>query len=457
MERPTIERVSVTGAGYSGLAYASCLASKGIRVSMYEKDLKKRNLLSDGKVPFYEPSLANLFAKVLADGWLRLTSSTKEAVDESDATFVSVGTPSLPSGRINLSHVKDSIAEIGEALTGKTAYHIVVIRSTVVPGTTTNVVQPILERTSRKQAGKEFGLAMQPEFLREGSSVQDVFHPNRIVIGATDPATANDLYALSKRLHDGELPPVIKTTPTTAEMIKYASNSFLAAKVSFINEIANLCQRQTDVDVIDVAEGIGLDPRIGREFLNAGIGFGGSCLPKDLTALLHHARSLNYRPKLLDAVAEVNRWQARQIIEIARRHLGRLKGRRVAVLGLTFKPDTDDIRNSPSLTVVRLLLQQGCKVAVLDPQGLEGARKILGRRVAYCHDEFDCVKDADCCFVCTSWDQFKSLDLRKVGNMMRTPLIVDGRRIFDPGTLPRNIAYEAIGYGRTATSNRFVK
>ena len=440
--------VSIIGAGRVGLTYGCCLASRGIGVHLYEKAPAKFNLLSKRKLPFYEPKLGELLSRVLDNESLHLARSAEEAVEATDVTFVAVGTPSTRSGQIDLAQIREATLRIGARVARKSRHHIVVVQSTVIPGTTVNVIKPMLEKLSSKQAGKGFGLVMQPEFLREGNAVGDVFHPNRIVIGAIDVNTEKALVALWKRFYRTRVPPIVRTTPTTAEMIKYASNAFLATKISFINEIANLCERTGQVDVTDVARGIGLDPRIGSDYLGAGIGFGGSCLPKDLAALISHSLSIGFEPSLLKTVQDINRKQPNRAVTIAKGSLRKLVGRKVAVLGLAFKPNTDDLRDSPAVEVVRLLLQEGCKVSVFDPQAQNEGQKILGARVIYAEDAYKCVEGADCCFVCTSWEQFTSLNLRKLAHLMKTPLIFDGRRVYNSKQLPEEIQYLAIGASR---------
>jgi UDPglucose 6-dehydrogenase len=323
-----------------------------------------------------------------------------------------------------------------------------VIGSTVVPGTTVKFVKPILERTSGKLAGKDFGLAAQPEFLREGSAVYDAQHPSRIIIGEYDPKSGGALAGMSRHLYGKHGPLVLRTNPSTAEMIKCASNGFLAAKITFINEIANMCQYSDDIDIVNVARGIGLDPRIGPHYLGAGLGFGGGCLPKDLKSLIAHARRLGYKPRLLEAVGAVNRMQPDQVFRIAQRNLGKLRGRKIAVLGITYKPGTDDLRNSPALVLIGRLVREGCRVSVYDPVGTHAARGILSGRVTVAPDEYDCVEGADCCFICTAWESFKALNLGRMAKQMRTPLIVDARRIYDVRKVPNSVFFAAVGLGR---------
>jgi len=361
--------------GYVGLCTAVAFASRGYTVVASEADPEKASMISRGAPPFYEPGLDEMLVEVLRSGRFRCTTSTEKAVLDTDVTFITVGTPSKPDGSVDLSYVESSAEEIGRALSSKGSYHLVVVKSTVIPGTTENVVKPILERSSRKRCGVDFGLCVNPEFLREGSALYDTFNPDRIVIGECDERSGDVLESLYKEFYAEKMPPLLRTSPVNAELIKYANNAFLAMKVSFINTIANICERIPGADVTVVAKGIGLDKRIGPLFLNAGLGYGGSCLPKDLRALIQHSRSLGYEPKLLEAVKEVNDGQPRRAIELCKELVGELRGRRVAVLGLAFKPNTDDMRDAVSIKIVKRLLEEGARVVVYDPRAVENAKK----------------------------------------------------------------------------------
>lgn len=454
MTKVQIKKAAVIGAGPAGLTFACFLASRNVRTFLYEQDSGKRKGLSDGVTHFYEPELRSMLSRCLKSGRLRVAASTKDAVGEADVTFVSVNTPTSPKGAINLSYIKRSCVEIGKALAKLKRFHIVVVRSTIVPGTTTHVLQPLLERHSGKVSGKGFGLAVQPEFLREGKAIWDLAHPSRIVIGSNDEKTREALVSLCRRMYANANPPIIVGTPATAEMIKYASNCFLATKISFINEIANISERLGEIDMPVVAQGVGLDPRIGPENLKAGIGYGGACLPKDIDALVFRAKMFHYKPALLESVRWINQSQPKQIVEIVRKQLGTLRGRKASILGLAFKPDTDDVRDSPSIALAQTLVQKGCRVSVFDPQALQNARKILGTRVTYSRDEFDCVSGSDCCFVCTPWKRFESLDFVRLATLMRKPLLVDCKMTYDFRNLPAEVTYIGLGRARPATTTR---
>jgi len=301
----------------------------------------------------------------------------EEAVLNTEITFIAVATPNKPNGSIDLGHIESSSSEIGQALQKKETYHLVVVKSTVVPGTTENVVKPAIEKLSGRRCGIDFGLCMNPEFLREGSALHDTLHPDRIIIGEHDQKSGDSLEALYRDFHGEEMPPLIITNLPTAELIKYANNAFLATKISFINQIANICEKIPGADVTVVAKGIGLDKRIGPLFLNAGWGYGGSCLPKDVKALIAFSEGLGYNPALFNAVEDVNNIQPYRAVELAKKHLGDLKGRRIAILGLAFKPNTDDMREAVSIKIINQLLEEGANIVAYDPAAINNAKGIF--------------------------------------------------------------------------------
>lgn len=438
--------ISIMGTGYVGLCTAVAFALRGHMVTASTKDPRKAELINGGRPPFYEPGLEELLRKVVEEGRLRCVVDRREAVLSSDITFITVATPSLPSGEADLSLVKEAARELGEALKEKPSYHVVVVKSTVPPGSTMKVVKPTVEEASGKEAGEGFGLAMNPEFLREGSAIHDSLNPDRVIIGELDRRSGDTLEELYRGLYGGETP-IIRTNIYTAELIKYANNAFLALKVSFINSIANICERLPGVDVVDVARAIGIDKRIGPLFLNAGVGFGGSCLPKDLRALVALSRSLGFNPSLLEEALKVNDLQPLRVVEMAERRLGGLEGRVVAVLGLSFKPGTDDVREAPSLKVIEALLRRGAYVKAYDPAALENAKRMLKGRVQLCSSKEECVEEADCCILVTEWDEFKWLTPSFFKERMRRPLVVDGRRVYDPKLFKGEVEFEAVGLG----------
>jgi UDPglucose 6-dehydrogenase len=440
-------RVSIFGLGYVGLTFGVCLGKKGFKVLGVDVDENKVAMVNRGEAPFYEPGLGELLRETVENGLFRATTDSYEDVLSSEVSFICVGTPSLPDGSADLSYLESAARSIGRALRDKKGWHLVVVRSTVPPGTTGGIVKRILEEESGKRAGADFGLCMNPEFTREGSAVEDTFSPDRIVIGELDERSGAFLEKLYRDFHGSNIPPIIKTSLSNAELIKYASNAFLAMKVSFINEIANIAQRVPGADVEIVARGIGLDKRIGPLFLRAGLGFGGSCFPKDLRALIKFSESVGYEPKICRAVMEVNESQPYKAVELARSILGPLKGKRIAVLGLAFKPNTDDVREAVSIKIVKALLSEGASVAVYDPKAMPNARRILGDTVVYAGSAEECLRGADCAIVATEWDEFKKLRPEDFSRLMRTPVLVDGRRIYNPKEFSEKVRFAAIGLG----------
>ena len=440
-------RVSIFGLGYVGLTFAATLASRGFKVVGYDIDERKLELIKRGKPPFYEPGLEELLAEAVSNGNLTVTRDPEEAVNNTDVTFITVGTPEGPDGGADLSQLHSALRDLGRGLAKKQSWHLVVIRSTVPPGTSRSAAK-LLEEMTGKKCGVDFGLCMNPEFLREGNAIEDNLNPDRVVIGECDKRSGDYLEGLYKAFLGGRLPPMLRTSLENAELIKYANNAFLAMKISFINMIANLCERIPYADVEEVARGIGLDKRIGPYFLKAGLGWGGSCFPKDLKALLHVGRELGVDLPLVEATVEVNERQPLKAVEFAERALGDLRGRRVAVLGLAFKPNTDDMRGAVSIKIVNKLVEKGARVVVYDPKAMPNAKRIFGDKVEYAESALDAIKGADCAIFVTEWDEFKSLKVEEVAKLMKNPVIIDGRRIFDPRTIPPTIRYYAIGLGK---------
>jgi UDPglucose 6-dehydrogenase len=376
---------------------------------------------------------------------IQFTTDIKTLAD-GQTTFITVGTPSNEDGSINLSYVKKSVEDIGSAIKGAHDYHVVVVKSTVVPGTATEVVRPILESSSGRTYGEDLGLCSNPEFLAEGAAIKGTLQPDKIVIGAVDEKSGDALSRLYRRIYSGKKIPTILTNPTTAETIKYASNTFLATRVSTINTIANICQRLSGADVETVAKAIGLDPRIGPLYLKAGPGYGGSCFHKDLQAVIAFSKSIDYDPVLLSAVEEVNQRQANEIVKLSERLLGSLDNRRVSVLGLAFKKDTDDVREAASLRVIDQLVKKGANVAAYDPMATPNARKVLPEQVEFAEDYKSCLAGADCCILMTEWDEFRRLKPGELKSIMKSPNIIDARRILDQNDF-RDFNYLAVGLG----------
>jgi len=415
-------KISVIGAGYVGLVSAAGFARVGHSVVCIDTDRNKVDSINRGVSPLSESGLDELLSEcVLNEASLKASTEYGEILD-TDISLICVGTPSNSDGSINLGYVRDAAKGIGGVLARKPGYHVVATRSTVIPGTTRDMIIPLLAKYSGKKAGDDFGVAFNPEFLQEGTAVKAFFNPDRIIIGEYDRRSGDTLAEVYR-----DMPvPVVRIDVTTAEMIKYASNAFLATKISFINEIANICQK-LGVDVYDVVEGIRFDYRIGDRFLNAGIGFGGSCLPKDLRALTYASSiKLGYSAPLLKAVLDVNEAQALKIVEIAEQKLGELDGKKIAVLGLAFKPNTDDMREAPSIRVIGVLLEKGAVVKAYDPEAMGNARAVLPASVQYCDSAGEAIEDSDCVLIVTEWEEFRDETLYK------GKIVIDGRRALDP-------------------------
>ena len=438
-------KISFVGLGYVGLCTATVFATKGIHVTGIDIDTERIKKLAKGETPFHEPGLAPMLKTVIKKKIIEFTTDIRSVADGS-TTFVTVGTPSNEDGSINLSYVKKAIENIGSAIRDKNGYELIVVKSTVVPGTATRVVKPILESSSGKTLGDNLGLCSNPEFLAEGAAIKGTLKPDKIVIGAADEKSAATLSKLYRHVYSGNKIPTIMTNQTTAETIKYASNTFLATRVSTINTIANVCQRLPEADVETVSRALGLDPRIGPLYLKAGPGYGGSCFHKDLQALIAFSHSIDYDPVLLSAVEEVNQRQAEEIIKLCEKLLGSLTDRRVSVLGLAFKKDTDDVREAASLRVIDQLVKKNARVSAYDPMAIETARKVLPGTVEFARDYKSCLAGSDCCILMTEWDEFRRLKPSVLKSIMKTPNIVDARRILDADDF-REFNYLAVGLG----------
>lgn len=440
-------KVSIVGTGYVGLVTGACLAEKGHSVACVDLDPEKVAALNRGLSPFFEPGLEELLAAHAGRG-LRATADLAAAVHDTELTMIAVGTP-FNGVEIDLTAVLGAAEQIGRALREKDSYHVVVVKSTVVPGTTQDRVLPVIEAASGKQAGVGFGIGMNPEFLSEGEAVNDFLRPDRIVLGGIDQRSVGVLEGLYAPFADEV--PRLRTNPRTAEMIKYSSNALLAALISFTNELANIGVELGGIDTVDVMRGVHLSqyfsgqtaeglPRI-TSFLKAGCGFGGSCLPKDVRALIAHARKAGSDVPVLEAVMRINDRQPARVVDLLRKHWPDLAGRKVTVLGLAFKPDTSDVRESPAFPIIRLLLEAGARVSAHDPVANGEARKVLGAApVKYCDDLASAVADVDAVVVVTSWNQFGELPalLRDQPSVA----VVDCRRFFPQEAFAR---YEGIG------------
>ena len=441
-------KISVIGAGYVGLCTAVGFASKGFSVLACDVDEAKIEKINMGIPPFHEPGLQEKLSESLVKGNLRgLVGQAERVVGETDLTFVAVGTPSRSDGSIDLQYIESAASSIGKALKQKAVYHVTIIKSTVVPGITQNVVKHALEKESKKKCGVDFGLCMNPEFLRQGSAFQDTVNADRVVVGSFDKRSGDMVEAFYKDFYFGHVPPIIRTTLSTAELIKYASNAMLATKISFINTIANICEKIPGADVKVVATAMGLDRRIGSLFLDAGLGYGGSCFPKDVKALIACSKTLGYTPELLDATENVNKKQPLKAVEFCRQQLGVLEGKRIAILGLAFKPDTDDMREARVIPIINQLLKEGAKVTAYDPVAIPMAQTIFRGKIHYASSTIECLQKADCCILVTEWPEFRKLTPEVFIKNMKQPVLIDGRRIYDPQVFAKKMKFVALGLG----------
>jgi UDPglucose 6-dehydrogenase len=428
--------VAVVGTGYVGLVTGAVFADLGNDVICVDKDVAKIEGLRAGRMPIYEPGLEELVARNVADGRLSFATDLGDAVRRSDIVFIAVGTPPKASGESDLTAVEQVAHGIAEALD---RYKVIVNKSTVPVGTG-DLVRNIIERNRRRPVN--FDVVSNPEFLREGSAIEDTLRPDRIVIGAPNQQVAMTLLELYAPLER----PMIITDVHSAEIIKYASNAFLAAKISFINEIANLCELAGG-DVTQVMKGMGLDPRIGAAFLNAGLGYGGSCFPKDTDALIQTAATLGYDFRLLRAVVDVNRERVKRFLGLMRKVLDPLEDRVIAVLGLAFKPKTDDMREARSVELIPRLVMSGARLRVYDPVAMDNARRHLPVAVEYCQSSYEAAEGADAVAIVTEWNEFKLLNLERLREVMRRPLVFDGRNIYEPERM-RRLGFEYHSVGR---------
>lgn len=442
--------ISIIGAGYVGLVSGVCLAEKGHQVTCVDIDADRVNRINAGVSPIHERSLDVLLTKNVGRTF-RATTDLVKAVQDTSLTLIAVGTP-FKDDEIDLSYVRQAAVDIGHAMKAKHDYHVVVVKSTVVPGTTEDVVRPALEQASGKSAGPDFGVGMNPEFLREGEAVDDFMMPDRIVLGGIDRRTIDTLESLYA-VFEGVT--VVRTTPRTAELIKYAANSLLATMISFSNEIGNLADALGGIDVVEVMRGVHLDRRLTpilnsgvrvvpgfTTYLEAGCGFGGSCFPKDVKALIAHGERVGSPMRILSQVIGVNEDQPLRILNLIQRHVPDLSGVSVALLGVAFKPGTDDIRESPSLAVLRALLSSNAKVSVFDPAVSEQLRVVFPEaEIGYAQSLPAAIEGAEIIVIMTRWEEFRSVP-QLIAGRVPPPLLVDGRRMLDKASVER---YEGIG------------
>ncbi|MBO6949497.1 MAG: UDP-glucose/GDP-mannose dehydrogenase family protein [Rhodospirillales bacterium] len=431
-------RVAMIGTGYVGLVSGACFSEFGHDVVCVDKDEAKIAGLHNGKMPIYEPGLEGLVESNVKAGRLTFTRDLESAIKDADAVFIAVGTPSRRGdGHADLSYVYAAAEEIAKAMNG---YTVVVTKSTVPVGTGREVEKII--RETRPDA--DFDVVSNPEFLREGSAIEDFMRPDRVVIGTTSERAQEVMRNLYRPLYLIETP-IVFTSRQSSELIKYAANTFLATKITFINEIADLCE-QVDANVHDVARGIGLDGRIGKKFLHAGPGYGGSCFPKDTRALVSTAQDAGSPLKIVETVVALNEERKRKMADrVIAAAGGELKNKTVAVLGLTFKPNTDDMRESPSLDIVPALQEAGATVRAFDPEGMDEAKKLLND-VVWCDGAYDTMEDADVLVIITEWNEFRALDLKRVKSLMKSPVMVDLRNVYRPeDMLEEGFEYHSIG------------
>jgi UDPglucose 6-dehydrogenase len=428
-----VSHIAVVGAGYVGLTSAACLADLGNEVRVVEIDQAKVRALRRHKLPFYEPGLQEVLERNARAGRLRFTTAYEEAIPNAEFAFLAVPTPEGENGEADLRYIEQAACSIAQNLSGP----LVVINKSTVPIGTGDIVSDVIRRLNTQFP---VDVVSNPEFLREGSALKDFMHPDRVVIGAHKQEAAEKV----AKLYESLGAPILLYNLYTAEMVKYASNAFLAARISFINEIARICER-VDADVKLVAEGMGLDRRIGPHFLGAGIGYGGSCFPKDVKALAAIAEKFEYHPELLHAVMDINRDQRVLAVEKLRECLGSLRGQVVGLLGLAFKPDTDDMREAASVEIAQALLRKGAVVRAYDPAAIERARAIMPD-IDYRRNAQGVARGADAIVVVTEWNEFKQLDMQKLKRLMRRPVIVDGRNLYDPAEMRRlGFVYRGIG------------
>ncbi len=413
-------KITVVGSGYVGLVSGACFASLGNQVICVDIDKSKVGSLKRGVMPIYEPGLEELVKDNVRRKRLSFTTDLKKAVRQSEVIFIAVGTPPRPNGEADLSYVENVACDIAKEIT---SYKLVVEKSTVPVQTGEKIFQTIAAHAKK---GAQFDVASNPEFLREGSAVHDFMHPDRVILGVQSDKAKEILTRLYKPLKCQ----VLVTDIKSAEIIKHASNSFLATKISFINAISNICEA-AKADVEQVALGMGLDKRIGRSFLNAGIGFGGFCFPKDLSAFVRISEKLGYDFQLLKAVEKINEDQKAVFLKKVESALWNINSKNIGVLGLAFKPDTDDMRFAPSLDIISFLQSHGAKIKAYDPHAMSKARPML-KGVEFCSDSYSVCKGSDCMLILTEWKEFKELDLKKVKKLLKQPVIIDGRNIYDP-------------------------
>ena len=434
-------KIAVIGLGFVGLSLTSVLASKGNNVVGIDIDVEQCKKIRNGVSPFFEPYLE----KTLRIGLKKKLTISNDfsLIKDCNMIFVAVGTPQKSNGAIDLSMIRKAVETIGRVLAKSKKNPIILIKSTVIPGTMQNVILPILEKRSGKKAGKDFGLISNPEFLQESSAIRDTKFPHVIVLGGYQTKFMKKVKSFFSKLHPNVS--IIITNHQTAEMIKYANNSFLATKISFINQLSNICQNIPGANIDDIAKIIGLDPRIGKLFLNAGPGYGGSCLPKDMKALINFADGVGINPTLLNAVEKTNQNQMENIISLIEKKLGKIASKRITILGTAFKPNTDDVRASMAIKLIKKLLKKKAKITIYDPKAIKNTMKIFGGKIVYAKSITDALNKSQCTIMMTHWKQFEMLNNNSIKHMKKK-IIIDCRRILAKKEL--DAEYYAIGIGK---------
>ncbi len=432
--------VGIIGTGYVGLVTGACFAEFGVFVTCIDKDAKKIRSLKKGDIPFYEPGLEDLIRKNLKNGRLKFSTKMHDALDSSLVIFIAVGTPPRGDGSADMRYVEDVASEIAQNIKG---YKVIVMKSTVPVGTGARLREIISTKLKERV---DFDIVSNPEFLREGSAIEDFMRPNRVVVGTSSQQAVAILQDLYRPLYLIETPFII-TNIQTAELIKYASNSFLSVKISFINEMSNLCEK-VGADVQMVAKGMGLDHRIGPKFLHTGPGYGGSCFPKDTRALLTIAEDHNTELGIVKSAVEANERQKRLMVEKIREGMGLVTGKTIAILGLSFKPNTNDMREAPSIFIIENLLKEGARIKVFDPVSINDSMKIFNNKIKYANGSYDCVKGADAVVIVTEWNEFRNLELVRLKKLLKTPYFFDLRNIYEPEKMKKlGFTYFSVGRG----------
>jgi UDPglucose 6-dehydrogenase len=434
-------KIGIVGLGFVGLSLTAVLASKGYNTVGIDVDKKKCKKVSNGNSPFFEPSLE----KILRNGLKKKLTISNDfsLIKDCDIIFVTVGTPQSKNGSIELGMIKKSVRTIGKILLENKKNPIVIIKSTVIPGTMQNVILPILEKESKQKAGKNFGLISNPEFLQESTAIRDTEFPHVVVLGGYQTKYMQKAKNFFSKLHPNTS--IIITNHQTAEMVKYANNSFLATKISFINQLSNICQNIPGSNIDDIAKTIGLDPRIGELFLNAGPGYGGSCLPKDMKALIKFAGDIGIIPTLLNAVEKINQTQINQIISLLEKKVGDISSKQITILGTAFKPGTDDVRDSVAIELIKKLLKKKAKIIVYDPKAIENTKSVFGEKIYYDESVTSALNNSHCAIIMVQWKQFEKLNNKSIKHMKRK-LIIDCRRILANKEL--DAEYYALGIGK---------